>query len=69
MVILDHGASVTDTQLQIAKDAAQVILSAIDEHDKVTMIPVPHMALDLPRAPFLKHSVFYDIHFLSPSLK
>jgi hypothetical protein len=39
-VILDHGASVTDTQLQIAKDAAQVILSAIDEHDKVTIIPV-----------------------------
>lgn len=40
VVILDHGASVTDTQLQIAKDAAQVILSAIDEHDKVTVIPV-----------------------------
>lgn len=38
-MILDHGASVTDTQLQIAKDAAQVILRAIDEHDKVTMIP------------------------------
>lgn len=38
-MILDHGASVTDTQLQIAKDAAQVILSAIDEHDKVTVIP------------------------------
>lgn len=38
-MILDHGASVTDTQLQIAKDAAQVILRAIDEHDKVTIIP------------------------------
>lgn len=37
-MILDHGASVTDTQLQIAKDAAQVILRAIDEHDKVTII-------------------------------
>lgn len=39
-MILDHGASVTDTQLQIAKDAAQVILRAIDEHDKVIIIPV-----------------------------
>lgn len=39
VVILDHGASVTDTQLQIAKDAARVILSAIDEHDKVTGTP------------------------------
>lgn len=38
-MILDHGASVTDTQLQIAKDAARVILSAIDEHDKVTGTP------------------------------
>ncbi|KAB0394162.1 hypothetical protein E2I00_014387 [Balaenoptera physalus] len=40
VVILDHGASVTDTQLQIAKDAAQVILSAIDEHDKISMLTV-----------------------------
>ncbi|KAF2978392.1 hypothetical protein EK904_005486 [Melospiza melodia maxima] len=36
VVIVDHGASVTDTQLQIAKDAAQVILSSIDEHDKLS---------------------------------
>jgi hypothetical protein len=42
-VILDHGASVTDTQLQIAKDAAQVILGAIDEHDKVTVTLVTPM--------------------------
>lgn len=35
VVIVDHGASVTETQLQIAKDAAQVILNSIDEHDKV----------------------------------
>lgn len=35
-VIIDHGASVTETQLQIAKDAAQVILNSIDEHDKVS---------------------------------
>nr|KAF6443241.1 cache domain containing 1 [Molossus molossus] len=40
VVILDHGASVTDTQLQIAKDAAQVILSAIDEHDKISVLTV-----------------------------
>lgn len=39
-MILDHGASVTDTQLQIAKDAAQVILSAIDEHDKISVLTV-----------------------------
>lgn len=35
VVIIDHGASVTDTQLQIARDAALVILNSIDEHDKV----------------------------------
>lgn len=39
VVIVDHGASVTETQLQIAKDAAQVILSSIDEHDKVSVLP------------------------------
>lgn len=39
VVIVDHGASVTETQLQIAKDAAQVILSSIDEHDKVRLSP------------------------------
>lgn len=38
VVIVDHGASVTETQLQIAKDAAQVILSSIDEHDKVRFL-------------------------------
>ena len=35
VVIIDHGASVTETQLQIARDAALVILNAVDEHDKV----------------------------------
>lgn len=35
VVMIDHGASITDTQLQIAKDSALVILNAIDEHDKV----------------------------------
>lgn len=40
VVILDHGASVTETQLQIAKDAAQVILNAIDEHDKISVLAV-----------------------------
>lgn len=35
VVLVDHGASVTDTQLQIARDSALVILNAIDEHDKV----------------------------------
>ncbi|XP_023574065.1 VWFA and cache domain-containing protein 1 isoform X2 [Octodon degus] len=40
VVVLDHGASLTDTQLQIAKDAAQVILSAIDEHDKISVLTV-----------------------------
>lgn len=36
VVMVDHGASVTNTQLQIAKDSALVILNAIDEHDKVS---------------------------------
>uniref|UniRef100_A0A8C3LU00 Cache domain containing 1 n=2 Tax=Chrysolophus pictus TaxID=9089 RepID=A0A8C3LU00_CHRPC len=40
VVIVDHGASVTETQLQIAKDAAQVILSSIDEHDKISVLTV-----------------------------
>lgn len=35
VVMIDHGASIADTQLQIAKDSALVILNAIDEHDKV----------------------------------
>ena len=53
MVILDHGASVTDTQLQIAKDAAQVILSAIDEHDKVSMTPMTPSTLPTSIGSFL----------------
>lgn len=36
VVMVDHGASVTDTQLQIARDSALVILNSIDEHDKVS---------------------------------
>uniref|UniRef100_A0A8C3TDB9 VWFA domain-containing protein n=1 Tax=Chelydra serpentina TaxID=8475 RepID=A0A8C3TDB9_CHESE len=40
VIIVDHGASVTETQLQIAKDAAQVILSSIDEHDKISVLTV-----------------------------
>uniref|UniRef100_A0A6I8NAW0 VWFA and cache domain-containing protein 1 n=1 Tax=Ornithorhynchus anatinus TaxID=9258 RepID=A0A6I8NAW0_ORNAN len=40
VVIVDHGASVTETQLQIAKDAAHVILSSIDEHDKISVLTV-----------------------------
>lgn len=35
VVMVDHGAPVTDTQLQIARDSALIILNAIDEHDKV----------------------------------
>lgn len=35
VVMVDHGASVTDTQLQIARDSALVILNSVDEHDKV----------------------------------
>lgn len=35
VVLVDHGASVSETQLQIARDAALVILNSIDEHDKV----------------------------------
>lgn len=33
--MVDHGASVTETQLQIARDSALVILNSVDEHDKV----------------------------------
>lgn len=35
VVMVDHGASITDSQLQIARDSALVILNSIDEHDKV----------------------------------
>ncbi|XP_029684215.1 VWFA and cache domain-containing protein 1 isoform X2 [Takifugu rubripes] len=40
VVMVDHGASVTDTQLQIARDSALIILNAIDEHDKVSVLSV-----------------------------
>ncbi|KAK7888987.1 hypothetical protein WMY93_024547 [Mugilogobius chulae] len=40
VVMVDHGASVTETQLQIAKDSALVILNSIDEHDKVSILSV-----------------------------
>ncbi|XP_063283945.1 VWFA and cache domain-containing protein 1 isoform X1 [Pelobates fuscus] len=40
VVIMDHGASITETQLQIARDASQVILNAIDEHDKISVLTV-----------------------------
>ncbi|XP_077463813.1 VWFA and cache domain-containing protein 1 [Stigmatopora argus] len=40
VVMIDHGASVTETQLQIARDAALVILNAIDEHDKIAVLSV-----------------------------
>lgn len=40
VVLVDHGASVTDTQLQIARDSALVILNAIDEHDKISILSV-----------------------------
>uniref|UniRef100_A0AAQ5Z424 VWFA and cache domain-containing protein 1 n=1 Tax=Amphiprion ocellaris TaxID=80972 RepID=A0AAQ5Z424_AMPOC len=40
VVMVDHGASVTDTQLQIARDSALVILNAIDEHDKISILSV-----------------------------
>ncbi|KAG9469617.1 hypothetical protein GDO78_020064 [Eleutherodactylus coqui] len=40
VVIMDHGASITETQLQIAKDAAQIILNSIDEHDKISVLTV-----------------------------
>lgn len=42
--MVDHGASVTDTQLQIARDSALVILNAIDEHDKVSGRNKPHFS-------------------------
>lgn len=38
VVMVDHGASVTDTQLQIARDSALIILNAVDEHDKVSCV-------------------------------
>lgn len=43
VVIIDHGASVTETQLQIARDAALIILNSIDEHDKVWKLHDNHI--------------------------
>ncbi|KAF7711811.1 hypothetical protein HF521_000822 [Silurus meridionalis] len=40
VVLIDHGASVSETQLQIARDAALVILNSIDEHDKISVLTV-----------------------------
>lgn len=40
VVLVDHGASVSETQLQIARDAALIILNSIDEHDKVRKFTV-----------------------------
>ncbi|GAA6104462.1 VWFA and cache domain-containing protein 1 isoform X1 [Tachysurus ichikawai] len=40
VVLMDHGASVSETQLQIARDAALVILNSIDEHDKISVLTV-----------------------------
>lgn len=69
-MILDHGASVTDTQLQIAKDAAQVILSAIDEHDKVMMTPVtPPIGIGSFLNTFLKVLYVLWYVFFNPPLK
>lgn len=45
--MVDHGASVTDTQLQIARDSALIILNAVDEHDKVCCVwgEVPRLSV------------------------
>ncbi|KAM6962725.1 VWFA and cache domain-containing protein 1 [Aplochiton taeniatus] len=40
VVLVDHGASVTDTQLQIARDSALVLLNSLDEHDKISILSV-----------------------------
>ncbi|MED6263417.1 VWFA and cache domain-containing protein 1 [Characodon lateralis] len=40
VVMVDHGASITDSQLQIARDSALVILNSIDEHDKISILSV-----------------------------
>uniref|UniRef100_A0A8B9HTH4 VWFA and cache domain-containing protein 1 n=1 Tax=Astyanax mexicanus TaxID=7994 RepID=A0A8B9HTH4_ASTMX len=40
VVLVDHGASVSETQLQIARDATLVILNSIDEHDKISVLTV-----------------------------
>ncbi|KAL1022783.1 hypothetical protein UPYG_G00032240 [Umbra pygmaea] len=38
VVLIDHGVTITDTQLQIARDAALVVLNSIDEHDKISIL-------------------------------
>uniref|UniRef100_A0A4W5RTY2 VWFA and cache domain-containing protein 1 n=1 Tax=Hucho hucho TaxID=62062 RepID=A0A4W5RTY2_9TELE len=38
VVIIDHGVTITDTQLQIARDAALVVLTSVDEHDKISIL-------------------------------
>ncbi|KAM8889913.1 VWFA and cache domain-containing protein 1 [Synchiropus picturatus] len=43
VVMVDHGASITETQLQIARDSALVILNAVDEHDKISILSVAEM--------------------------
>ncbi|XP_047231109.1 VWFA and cache domain-containing protein 1 [Girardinichthys multiradiatus] len=40
VVMVDHGASIKDSQLQIARDSALVILNSIDEHDKISILSV-----------------------------
>ncbi|TVK90659.1 VWFA and cache domain-containing protein 1 [Bagarius yarrelli] len=40
VVLVDHGTSVSETRLQIARDAALVILNSIDEHDKISVLTV-----------------------------
>uniref|UniRef100_A0A1A8Q6T5 VWFA and cache domain-containing protein 1 n=1 Tax=Nothobranchius rachovii TaxID=451742 RepID=A0A1A8Q6T5_9TELE len=40
VVMVDHGVSITDSQLQIARDSALVILNSIDEHDKISILSV-----------------------------
>ncbi|KAM4575122.1 VWFA and cache domain-containing protein 1 [Fundulus diaphanus] len=40
VVMVDHGASITDSQLQIARDSALVILNSVDEHDKISILSV-----------------------------
>lgn len=50
VVLIDHGASVSETQLQIARDAALVILNSIDEHDKVRKFI--HAQLEIYRTQF-----------------
>ncbi|XP_023650562.1 VWFA and cache domain-containing protein 1 isoform X2 [Paramormyrops kingsleyae] len=43
VVLIDHGASLTETQLQIARDSALIILNSIDEHDRISVLTVADM--------------------------